>query len=206
MRISPTPQIDASLLPRTYRTSIGNRIFLPLVASANAVGGLLGMVYFGLGHEMKSPGERLFFVLVSFLFVVLGSYVLVYTFKSKIVLYADRIEWQGIKSARSLRREDIAGWRIIPTQYMSTLEVRPRSPGIKKLKVSLMLKRDEVFEGGSPACRILTPGNKHNRSPVLWKTKALLPQPKSVRRSWQKQRRLQRCLPGLQESRRYGGG
>src|SRR5215472_13079849 len=137
---------DASLLPRSYPTSTGNRIFLTLVASANAVGGLLGMAYFGLGHEMKSPGERLFFALLSFLFVALGSYVLLYTFKSKIILYADRIEWQGVKSVRSLRREDISGWRIMPTQYISTLEVRLRSPEMKKLKVSLMLTRDEVFK------------------------------------------------------------
>jgi len=137
---------DASLLPRTYPTSTGNRIFLTLVACVNAAGGLLGMVYFGLGHEMKSPGQRLFFVLLSFVFVALGAYVLVYTFKSKIILYADRIEWQGIKSFRSLRRDDIAGWRIIRTQYMSTLEVRPRSLGMKKLKVGLMLERDEVFD------------------------------------------------------------
>lgn len=143
----PHSQIDVSLLPRTYGTSIGNRIFLTLVASANAGAGLLGMIYFGMGHEMKGPGERLSFVLLSFLFVALGSYVLIYTFKSKIVLYADRIEWQGVKSARSLRREDIAGWRIIRTQYVSTLELRPRSPGTKKLKVGLMLKRDEVFDG-----------------------------------------------------------
>lgn len=143
----PHSQIDASLLPRTYGTSIGNRIFLTLVACANAGGGLLGMIYFGMGHEMKGPGERLFFVLLSFLFVALGSYVLIYTFKSKTVLYADRIEWLGVKSVRSLRRQDIAGWRIIPTQYVSTLEVRPRSPGTKKLKISLMLKRDAVFDG-----------------------------------------------------------
>ena len=136
-----------SLLPRTYPTSTGNRIFLTLVASANMVGGFLGMVYFGLGHEMKSPGERLSFVLLSFLFVVLGSYVLVYTFKSRIVLYADRIEWHGVKSVRSLRRDEIAGWRIIPTQYISTLEVRSQILGAKKLKVSLMLNRDEVFDG-----------------------------------------------------------
>lgn len=142
----PQSQIDASLLPRTYGTSIGNRIFLTLVACANAGGGLLGMIYFGMGHEMKSPGERLSFVLLSFLFVALGSYVLIYTFKSKIILYPDRIEWHGVKSVRSLRRDDIAGWRIIPTQYVSTLEVRPRSPGVKKLKTSLMLKKDEIFE------------------------------------------------------------
>jgi len=137
--------LDASSLPRSYPTSTGNRIFLTFVAGANIVGGLLGMVYFGLGHEMKSPGERLFFVLLSFLFVVLGSYVLIYTYKSKIILYADRLEWHGVRSVRSLRRDDITAWRIIPTQYISTLEVRPRSPGIKKLKISLMLKRDDVF-------------------------------------------------------------
>lgn len=139
-------KVDASMFPRAYRASTGNRIFLALVASANAVGGLLGMVYFGLGHELKSPGERLFLVLLSFLFVALGSYVLIYTFQSKVILHADRIEWHGVKSVRSLRRDDIAGWRIIRTQYVSTLELRPRSPGIKKLKITLMLKRDEVFE------------------------------------------------------------
>lgn len=143
----PHSQIGASLLPRTYRTSIGNRIFLTLVACGNAGGGLLGMIYFGMGHEMKGPGERLFFVFLSFLFVALGSYLLLYTFKSKIVLYADRIEWHGVKSQRSLRRDDIAGWRITRTQYVSTLELHSRSPGTKKLKVSLMLKRDDVFDG-----------------------------------------------------------
>jgi poly-D-alanine transfer protein DltD len=82
--ISSTPPFDPSLYPRTYRSSPGYRAFLLLVAGLLGAGALLGMIYFGAGHEMKSLGERAVFVVISFVLFLLALYIVFYTFKSKL--------------------------------------------------------------------------------------------------------------------------
>jgi len=67
---------DPSLYPRTYQASIRTKFFLVFVGGLVAVGGLLGALYFGTGHEMKSLSEEILFVIVSFVFLVLGSYLM----------------------------------------------------------------------------------------------------------------------------------
>lgn len=139
-------QFDPSLYPRTYRTSLGNRIFLLSIGGLVGAGGLLGMIYFGTGHEMRSPGEKTVFALLSLVFFLLALYLVLYTFKSKLILHADRVEWHDVFTTRSLLRNQIGAWRIVQTQYVSTLEFIPQDKGAKKLKVGLTFNMDDAFQ------------------------------------------------------------
>lgn len=147
-RLSPsvrTQSFDPSQYPRTYRVSTRNRIFFIFVGAVNAVLGLLGMFCFVTGQETDGPGERIAFGILGALFFCLGLYVLAFTLKTKLILYPDRIEQQTVRTVWSLRREDIAGWRVVWMKYYSTLVLRPRRRELKRLRIMLILKEDEAF-------------------------------------------------------------
>jgi len=142
----PAILFDTSLYPRTYRTSLGWRLFLISLGGLIAAVSLLGIRYFGTGHEMKSPREVSIFVSLCFLFFLLGAYLVLAMLKSKLILTADTIELHDTFVTKSLLRSQIAGWRVVPTQYISTLEFTPRDPHGKKLKFASTFKRDAAFD------------------------------------------------------------
>jgi hypothetical protein len=115
------------------------------VGAVNSVLGLLGMIYLAIGQETNGPGERIAFAILSPLFFCLGLYLVAYTVKMKLILSPDRIEQHAVKTVRSLRREEIAGWRAVRMKYHWTLLFRPRTPELKNLRIILMLKTDEAF-------------------------------------------------------------
>jgi hypothetical protein len=137
--------LDTAVYPRTYTTSGGYRIVL-LVMSSIAIGaGLLGTWYFATGHEMKSPSEPYVFSLVSICFFLLGAYLAVATIKSKIVLTTNAIDVHGIFITKQLLRSELVGWRIVPTQYFSTLVLVHRDPSVRKIKIALTMNADKFF-------------------------------------------------------------
>ncbi len=144
---SPNEQVhlDPSLYPRTYTTSAGNRIFLLSLSCIAAGAGLLGTWYFATGHEMKSSRALYIFSLISFLFFLLGVYLAFVTIKYKIVLKTNAIELREIFTTKQLLRTQLAGWRIVPGQYISTLVLVPRDPSAAKIEIGLTIKTDSFF-------------------------------------------------------------
>jgi len=94
---------------------------------------------------MRTLGQLVMMVLVSFFFAALGAFLIATTLRSQVTLRADAIVVQGLFSTRTLSRDSIAGRRILPTQYISTLLLVPRSSHEKKLKLALALKTDSAF-------------------------------------------------------------
>ena len=82
---------------------------------------------------------------LSILFFGLGVYLLLSMWRSKIVLMEDRIEIHELTRVRSLQKSEIRGWRLVPTAYMAVLELVPRDPHVRKLKVAWLFKDDETF-------------------------------------------------------------
>ena len=141
----PIIEFDPSQFPRTYQSSLGWRIFLISLGTLIAAASLLGIWYFGTGHESQSAQGALIMVVVCLAFFILGAYLVVAMLKSKIILTADSIEVHEPFVTRHLLRSQIAGWRLLPTQYVSTLELTPRDPHAKKLKFALTVKPDTAF-------------------------------------------------------------
>lgn len=136
---------DPSHYPRTYRVSTGSRVTYCLLGALMLVGGLVGVWYFGTGHETKTAIEAIALAAVCLAFVVLGAAIIIYMLTTKVVLTADAIVSRDFLGVRKLRREDIAGRRSQRTRTNSTLVLVPRRPGIKTLKLNELIQRDSLF-------------------------------------------------------------
>ena len=126
---------------------MGYLIFLGLCGGCITIGALAGLWYFSTGHETHSRNDAVMMVSICAAFVLLGAYNLALIFRYKVILGPDAITTQGALRSRTLTRADIAGYRILPTQYVKTLVVLPRSADQKKLKIALLLKEDLAFHG-----------------------------------------------------------
>ncbi|BAU47474.1 hypothetical protein SVA_0895 [Sulfurifustis variabilis] len=146
---SVTPAADAldpSRFPRTYRVSTRNRILFLLLGGVALAGGLAGMWYFGTGHETKTMTEAVALAAVSFGFVLLGGALVLYVLTTKVVLRADAIELHDFMRTRTLRRDDIAGWRVLQAQHVSVLTLESKRAGVKPLKITQILKTDALLD------------------------------------------------------------
>jgi peptidoglycan/LPS O-acetylase OafA/YrhL len=138
--------LDASQFPRTYQSSLGYRLAFVSLGLLLAAASLLGVWYFATGRGTTAPPATIFLTLLCFCFFLLGAYLALAMLKGKVILTADAIELRDPFVTRQLLRSQIAGWRLIPTQYVSGLEFVPRDPHGKKIKFALTIKLDEHFE------------------------------------------------------------
>ena len=111
-----------------------------------AAASLLGVWFFATGRASTAPGATTFLTLLCLCFFLLGAYLVLAMLKSKLILTADAIELRDTFATKHLLRSQIAGWRVLPTQYVSTLVFLPRDPHAKKIKFPLTFKLDEQFE------------------------------------------------------------
>ncbi len=141
-----TDLFDPALYPRKYRVSARSRAVYLLLGGVVAAAGLAGMWYFATGHESKTAEEAMMLTAVCFAFVILGGVLILYMLTSKIVLYADAVEVRDFLLVRKLRREDIAGRRLIDGHYVSVLALVPKRAEAKKLKITQIMQTDAVFD------------------------------------------------------------
>lgn len=146
MELSPRLPFNPSLYPATYRVAFGYAFFLYFLSAISIGAGLLGVWYFGSGHGSQSVRQAGIMAAISFLFVLLGAFLIFSITRSRITLSADAITVQETFSSRTLLRSQIAGRRILPTQYASTLVLVPRSHGAKKLKLAMIFSTDAAFD------------------------------------------------------------
>ena len=137
--------LDPALYPRTYRVSRGYFVFLSLLSGLVGLPACLGIWYFGTGHETHGPHDVAIMVSLCVAFVLLGVSLLVGVLRFHVTLGADFIEVQGFFTSRRIPRVEIAGYRVLPTQYIKTVVVEPRDPHQKKLKFSRILRTDDTF-------------------------------------------------------------
>jgi hypothetical protein len=143
---SPSVTLDPSQFPRTYQSSLGYRLAFISLGLILAAPSLLGIWYFATGRGGTAPGGSIFLAALCLVFFLLGAYLVLAMLKSKLILTADSIELRDPFITKHMLRSQIAGWRILPTQYISTLELVPRDPHAKKIKFPLTLEVDEQFD------------------------------------------------------------
>ena len=139
------PVFNPALYPRAYKPSTGYLLFLGAIGCLCSAGGIAGIIYFGAGHEMANERQKFIFVGLSALFLLLGIYLIGAVLTSRLIFGPDFIEVKDFLSSKLLHRSDIAGFRILPTQYISTLVFQPRAAERKKLKIPLYFRTDEAF-------------------------------------------------------------
>jgi len=143
---SPPLSADPAQFPRVYQSSLGYRVsfgFAGLLLSAAAI---VGIWYFGTGHEILVRQGAIVLVILCIAFFLLGAYLVVAMLKGKLTLTVDAIEITDAFLSKHRLRSEFSGYRILPTQYVSTLLLVPRDPAAKKLKIALTMKPDNAFD------------------------------------------------------------
>ena len=145
LHLDELPVFNPALYPRTYKPSTGYFLLLLTVSALCATGGFAGILYFGAGHEMVNDRQKFIFVGLSSLFLLLGIYLISAVLTSRLIFGPDFIEVKDFLSSKLLHRSDIAGFRILPTQYISTLVFQPKAAEQKQLKIPLYFRTDDAF-------------------------------------------------------------
>ena len=109
------------------------------------LGGLVAAGYLVTHPSAGRLQGRLLGAAICCAFALLGAFLIASMLKSCVILRPDAIEVRDLFSTRSLYRAQIAGRRMLPTQYVSTLALIPRDPGAKKLKISMVYETDSAF-------------------------------------------------------------
>lgn len=141
---APTP-LDPSAYPRTYRMRSGWRIFLVLLGAVAIAGGGAAVWYFGTGHEVRGPRDQLVLVSIGIAFLALGLYLVLDTIASRVTLTVDAMEIRDLLPPRRIRRDGIAGRRVLRTQHMNVLVLEPRRRDRRRIKLPLILDLDGAF-------------------------------------------------------------
>jgi hypothetical protein len=128
---------------QVYRVAWGWKIFLTLAAPPMV--GLFGWVML-LPFTQDRPAQLwagLFLMLIGAGMIALFVYGLLAAYKSRIEIHPERIREVGLFRTRDLPLSAIRGFRIVPTQNVSSLQLCPHDPQSKVLKLTLMFERKE---------------------------------------------------------------
>lgn len=132
--------------PRTYRVKSGWRFFLLGSALLFGVPSLYGLWYLGLGRVTTSMTGVYCLLGICITFLAGSVYLALTTLRSKIVLYADRIEVHELTRTHTLRRDEIAGWRLTGQGFRMAFVLERRSGPNRKVSTSWVYQADSAFD------------------------------------------------------------
>jgi hypothetical protein len=124
--------------PQIYRVAIGWRIssaavILPLIL---LMGWIMVMPF------LVGRSDRLAIAAVCFLVGGGGMLLFLYFFlsvlKSKIEVYPDKLRNVGVFRASDIPIGEMAGFRVLPTQYAKVLLLQPKDTSAKKIKITMV--------------------------------------------------------------------
>ncbi len=133
--------VPAEIYQKTYRASGFWKAALYVCSALSAAGGAAGVIYSAVGQFYELTG-RIVLACVCFAFTALGGYLIMWLLQSKTVLCADRIEFQGVFSTKTFPRDELRGWRVLPTSPPTLVLQRK---GGSSFKTGLVFRVDEEF-------------------------------------------------------------
>lgn len=134
-----------STYPRTYRATPGWRLFLVGLSLVLGIPSLVGIWYFTSGHEAQTNGADYAGLGISLFFAGMSVYLMLSTLRSKIVLFADRIEIHELTVTHTLVRDEIAGWRLSNDTIPGVLRIERKVPPRRKISTAWIYKADPEF-------------------------------------------------------------
>jgi len=134
---------DPAAYPRIYRASGGWLVALTLCGLLFVVGGAIGAWSLAAARH-GNPQARFWLVSLCLAITAFGIYCLLSTFRSRVVLFVDRIEVEELTHTRVLSRDEIRGWRSVPTTP-SGFAFIPKETGRRKITVALLFPIDTEF-------------------------------------------------------------
>lgn len=141
---SDTNTTAVAVLPKIYRPSGFWKIALLLCSAVAICGGGAGVLFAAVG-QFTSPGSRVTLAFVFGSFSLLGIYVLLWLFRSRVLLFPDRISIEELTSAKVFSRDELAGWRIRPSSPPA-LVLQPKDKHRGAVKIALVFPQDDDFQ------------------------------------------------------------
>lgn len=129
--------------PRIYRTSGAWLIGLTLFGVLLSAGGIAGAWEFAR-QRARTAQSPLWLIVLFTAIAVFGIYCLLSIFRSRIALYPDRIEVVELTRTIVLGREEIRGWRTLPTSP-PVIVLEPKDADRRKVKMTMMFREDAEF-------------------------------------------------------------
>jgi hypothetical protein len=127
--------------------SLGWKLFLALFGVLFGLGGIAGLVFLVLFVPHNGIWQTVLLCVTSAGFACMGAYAALSALMYRVVLTADAVEVIEPFRQRQLRYREIKGRRALSAQQgPSTVVLVPNDKSAKKLKISLVLKRDQVFD------------------------------------------------------------
>jgi hypothetical protein len=142
--------VEVSLQPRSYGVSPGWKLLLVTLGLLFGPGGIAALVFlvFLAPHGANEPiWLTLFLSAIAAGFAALGFYTALSALIYRVVLTADGVEVIEPFRRRQLLCREMSGRRMLrPQQGPPILVLVPKDETAKKLKISLMLKKDPAFD------------------------------------------------------------
>lgn len=124
------PPAEACSYPLTWWA---RALFLVFALPLLCLGGFL--IALPLQKQLSNP-QQLTLAIGAVIALLLAAYLLLYTWRCRLMLDADGIELRGALRTRRLLRGEIAGRRTLRSQYGTTTEIWPKAPGARPLRFS----------------------------------------------------------------------
>jgi hypothetical protein len=141
MKMSPASTTISGNYPRVYRASGWWLVGLIVCGLLFSIGGMVG-AWFLATKPLQILQARIWLVGLCCAFGLLGVYCLLWTLRSRVVLFPDRIEVKELTRTTSLSRQEIRGRRSLPSSPPVFLLV-PRDSGRVALKVTQVFPLDD---------------------------------------------------------------
>ncbi|MET3108030.1 hypothetical protein AAKU67_004232 [Oxalobacteraceae bacterium GrIS 2.11] len=130
--------------PQTYTASTGNKV------AAAITGSLLGIILpiiilISLNSTNPRNGNPIPLILIFSMVPVIFVPLVLSTFKFKITLHPDRIEYQGLIKKWTIQRRQIGSWRMPRVQNGAVLEITSSNVGNQVMKCTMQCKPDAQF-------------------------------------------------------------
>lgn len=179
--------------PRVYRMRRGQRQFLGGLGLVGILGGLVGAGAILYGSSGTPPA----LALIPLCFVALGAYLVAAVARERFVLFEDGFEFTELgRGKRRLRRDEIAGLRIVPMQYGYHQVVFELRGAKKPFKITWAIETDEVLEAWLAAIPNLDAEERARAEAELLRSAALGTDEAERARSLSRARRVARVLNG----------
>lgn len=130
------PNAISSTYPRVYRATPWLFALMFAGGAGMAIGGVIGAVYWAT-HSHRGP----YLSAVAIASALLGVYCLMSTFRSRLVLFPDRIEIVGLTRTTNMSREEIRGYRWA----RGSLVLVPKGAGRRPVRITWVYRMDLEF-------------------------------------------------------------
>jgi hypothetical protein len=134
--------------PRVYRVTPFWRAGITLLAGIFLLGSLAGALGFGvMAADLGDAPARLIIVFILGLVASLAAFYIANTFKSSIVLTADRLEIHELWRVRRIPRADIEARRVLrPPNSPAALVLMLKAPNKRKINLPILWETDSTWE------------------------------------------------------------